>query len=128
MRLYLYIILVGLFSIISCTSEGSAEDIQGTWVIEDYLLDDESDLEQNILSEAKKSLEENENNVLYFSLTHTGAIMPNGDTLTSMPYTITDSLINIEGAGSSNFRMKDKNTLQIFEYGSGLIVQFKRKK
>ncbi len=124
------IIVLGLlFVCASCDSQVDDSYIQGVWEIDDYLVEDESNANLEVLKEAKALLKDNNNNVMFFSKTKVGAIMPNGDTLTQNDYKISEDKLIIgsdETAISSSFKLKNKNTLHFFDEQEDLVVQFKR--
>lgn len=123
------IMLLGFAMIFAaCGSKVSPKDIQGVWEIHDYILEKPNEAEQDVLDEAKALLKDNNNNLLYFSETHTGAILATGDTLTSLQYSVNGDTLHVEGGSTSNYKLKDKNTLYIFDPNIGLIIEFLRKK
>lgn len=125
---YLGSILFFTLTILSCSNNTTDNTyIKGVWAIDDYITEKESATDKAVLQEAKALLKDNNNNVMYFSDSLAGSIMPNGDTLTQFPYSTQGDMLVI-GDVKSNFKLKDKNTLHIYDKSVDLIVQFKRVK
>ncbi len=124
---YITCILLAAITVLSCNSNPGNADIRGVWAIDDYIIEKESEADKAVLQEAKAMLQENNNNVMYFSDSLAGSVMPNGDTLTQFPYHVEGDKLVI-GDVKSNFKLKDKNTLHIYDEAVDLVVQFKRVK
>jgi hypothetical protein len=114
----------------SCNSNVSLDKIKGIWEIHDYIITDKTKANEKVIEEARSLLKSNDNNLMFFSDSEVGSIMPSGDTLAVNPYVIeNDQLIIGEmHDAATKLTLKDKNTLHFEDDNEGLIIVFKRKK